>query len=776
MQMLRVARICTTRPRSGRAVSALLACPPPCIASHILDHKCHDTTKCTGDKDIGFSNLKSHAVTRGGACFSTATETVLVQARDSSLLASEIENAIDQQRFDDAWRAYEKHLHMDGLPRKSVLSKLITGFAATFEAHRLNQSYDVVDRAFQARPELLEKEALIYLSLLLARCALPDLAVNVVRKLVKIEAYPPVAAWSAVIAHMCQTATGSFLAADMVMEIGYLFQNNRVDPRKKSNRPLLAMKPNSFTFSIVLTASLLFGTTKKAEQLLELMPRIGVKPEASLLVVMARIYEKNGHKDEIQKLKRHVDEACGLSESEFRQYYDCLLSCHLKFGDLDSAVDMVLDMLKKGNNAKRSLEAAKAVLEAVESNKLYLPYEKKGPEISGSPNKPVSTDRQMQNYSSFFKDKSFARLELEARELHKLLSDKLQEQVGLVKSEHGVLHPTETMYAKLVKAFLEADKISALASFLVKASKEDSPVSVESSFVVQVINACISLGLLEQAHDLLDEMRFSGVRVGSSIYSSLLKAYCKEENHEDDITALLKDAQQAGIQLDSSCYEDLIQSRAHHNNTTGALHLFKEMKSSNIQKSVNREFEMLVQSCDNNEAALTAKLVEEVKSGHTVNHAIHDWNNVIHFFCKKRLMHDAHKALSKMRVLGHTPNAQTFHSLVTAYAAVGGKYVEVTDLWGEMKVLANSNSMKFDQELLDSLLYCFVRGGFFLRAMEVIELMEKCEMFIDKYKYKSLWLKYHRTLYKGKAPKVQTEAQLIRREAALHFKRWIGLT
>jgi hypothetical protein len=42
--------------------------------------------------------------------------------------------------------------------------------------------------------------------------------------------------------------------------------------------------------------------------------------------------------------------------------------------------------------------------------------------------------------------------------------------------------------------------------------------------------------------------------------------------------------------------------------------------------------------------------------------------------------------------------------------------------------------------------------------MEVIELMKKYKM------------------YKGKAPKVQTEAQLIRREAALHFKRWIGLT
>ncbi|KAL6883647.1 hypothetical protein ACP4OV_011061 [Aristida adscensionis] len=773
--MLRVGRICAGS-YSSLAVSALLVRPRHLFgfdSPHYLECKCHGTN-CTGDNNIKIlkPRLNTHSC---GACFSTITETVLVQARDPSQLALEIENAIDQQRFNDAWRAYEKHVHMDGVPRKSVLSKLITGLAESCDADLLNQSYNVVSHAFEEKHELLDKEPLIYLSLTLARCALPNLAINVVRKLVKMEAYPPVAAWSAIVAHMCQTNTGAFLAADLVMEIGYLFQNNRVDPRKKSNRPLLSMKPNSFTFNIVLTASLLFGTTRKAEQLLELMPRIGVKPDANLLIVMARIYEKNGRRDEVQKLKRHVDEACGLSESEFRQFYDCLLSCHLKFGDLDSAVEMVLDMLRKGKNAKRSLEAAKAVIEAVENRKIYLSGEKIGPENSRSKDKSIPNSRML-NYAPFFKDTTFSRIELEARELLELLSDKLQEQFGLVKSEHGILHPTETMYAKLVKAFLETGKISALALFLVKASKEESPVSTKSSFVVQVISACISLGLLEQAHDLLDEMRFSGIRVGSSIYSSLLKAYCKEGKHDDDITALLKDAQQAGIQLDASCYEDLIQSRVRHNNTTGALHLFKELKNLNVLESGHKEFRMLAQGYDNNEAALTNRLVEEVRNGHMVDHAVHDWNNVIHFFCKKRLMHDAHRALNKMRALGHLPNAQTFHSLVTAYAAIGGKYVEVTDLWGEMKVMANSSSMKFDQELLDSLLYCFVRGGFFLRAMEVIEMMEKYKMFIDKYKYKSLWLKYHRTLYKGKAPKVQTEAQLKRREAALHFKRWIGLT
>lgn len=708
--------------------------------------------------------------------FSTVAEPILVQACDPSQIALGLVNAVDEQRYQDAWTAYEKHLHMAGLPRKSDLNKLIIGLAESLDSQWLSRAYSLVEVAFDLqKQELLERDPLIYLALILARSDLPILASNIVRKLVHMEAFPPLKAWSGVIGHMCQSSTGAFLATELIMEIGYLFKDNRVDPRKKSNRPLLSMKPDSFVFNIALTGCLLFGTTRKAEQLLELMPRIGVKPNADLLIVMARIHEKNGRRDEIKKLKRHVDEACGLGAVEFQLFYDCLLSCHLKFGDLDTATDMILDMLRKANEAKRSLAAAKSVLEAVKSGKASN-------SCQSSEDKQTDVDKfklikgRPPSYTEFAMDRNFSRLEAEAKELLILLSDNLQTQVELVRSQCGILHPTEKIYAKLVRGFLEADRISDLAGFLIKASKEEPPISIENSFAVQVIHACISLNLLDQAHDLLDEMRFSGIRVGSSVYSSLLKAYCKE-NRRGEVETLLRDARKAGIQLDASCYQALIESRAHSNDSSGALHAFKEMKESGVSRSGHQEFEKLVEGCaTNGEAGLMSKLLEEIKYTQKVDSGVHDWNSVIHFFCKKKMMIDAQKALNKMRALGHVPNAQTFHSLVTAYAAIGGKYVEVTDLWGEMKVLSSTNSLKFDQELLDSLLYCFFRGGFFLRAMEVIEMMEKGNMFIDKYKYRSLCLKYHRTMYKGKPPKVQTEAQVKRREAALACKRWIGLT
>ncbi|KAK9281083.1 hypothetical protein L1049_003976 [Liquidambar formosana] len=356
-----------------------------------------------------------------------------------------------------------------------------------------------------------------------------------------------------------------------------------------------------------------------------------------------------------------------------------------------------------------------------------------------------------------------------------MLLDKLQMQAELITTERGILQPTERIYVKLVKAFLEAGKTKDLAEFLIKAEKEDSPVSADNSALVHVINSCISLGWLDQAYDLLDEMRLAGVRTGSSVYASLLKAYCKE-NRAGEVTSLLRDVRKAGIQLDSSCYEALIQSRVLQKDTQGALHLFKEMKEAKIPKASDQGFETLVKGCqEGGEAGFMAKLLHEIKEGQKVDCGVHDWNNVIHFFSKKRLMGDAEKALKKMISLGHAPNAQTFHSMVTGYAAIGGKYLEVTELWGEMKVLASSTAMKFDQELLDSVLYTFVRGGFFTRANEVVEMMEKGSMFIDKYKYRTLFLKYHKTLYKNKAPKFQTEALLKKREAALTFKKWVGL-
>ncbi|XP_024044167.1 pentatricopeptide repeat-containing protein At1g03100, mitochondrial isoform X2 [Citrus clementina] len=610
--------------------------------------------------------------------FSSMGGTILVQARDPAKLSAEIENAINEHRYGDAWKLYEQHMQMDGFPRKTLVNKILTSFVESLDSKWLEKAYGLVEQAFEEGKQiLLEKEPLIYLSLGLSKCGLPVPASTILRKLVATEQYPPVTAWSAILAHMSLTAPGAYLAAELILEIGYLFQDGRVDPRKKCNAPLIAMKPNTNTFNIALAGCLLFETTRKAEQLLDIMPRIGVKADSNLLIIMAHIYERNGRREELRKLQRHIDEAVNLSDIQFRQFYNCLLSCHLKFGDLNSASKMVLEMLQRAKEARNSLAAAMLPFNAVGVNNRTPSEQNVNCTNSVDLENSGIIENHILSYEDFTKDRKFVALEAEVKRVLQTLLGMLQKQVELITTEHGILQPTEKIYIKLVKAFLEAGKTKELTHFLIKAEKENLQVSHDDAALGHVITLCISLGWLDQAHDLLDEMHLAGVRASSSVYASLLKAYI-EANRPREVTALLRDARSAGIQLDASCYEALLQSKIVQKDTPGALHLFKEMKESKIPRSGHQEFEMLVKGCaQNHEAGLMAKLLQEVKEGQRIDCGVHDWNNVIHFFCKKRLMQDAEKALKRMRSLGHLPNAQTFHSMVTGYAAIGGKYTEI---------------------------------------------------------------------------------------------------
>lgn len=717
--------------------------------------------------------------TRSSLPFSTVAGTILVQARDPGKLCQELEVAIEELRLSDAWNLYKQYMHMEGFPRKSIVNVLVATLVESLDVQWLEKAYALFEQASEEHKQnLFEKETLIYLSLGLARCGLPVPSSTILRKLIEMEQFPPINAWATILAYMSQTSPGAYIAAELVLEIGYLFQDGRVDPRKKVNAPLIAMKPNTTAFSIAVAGCLLFNSARKAEQLLDMVPRIGLKVDATLLIIMAHVYENNGRTEELKKLQRQIDESYGVSDLQFLQFHNCLLSSHLKVGDLDSASQMVLEMLQRAKKAQSSFGATTSAFKMVANgNRSSSGHVSKEDLDCREPDGvEYPTLRPLLSFENFSRDRKFLKLEAEAKELLDVLVFKVQRQVQLITTEHGILQPTERLYVKLVKAFLESQRTKDLAEFLIKAEKEGSPVSADNSTLIHVIKSCISLGWLDQAHDLLDEMRLAGIRTGSSVYADLLKAYCKE-NRAGEVTSLLRDARKAGIQLDASCYEALIESQVLQKDTQGALCLFKEMKEAKIRRGGHQDFEMLVKGCsESGETDLMSKLLQEIKEGHKIDCGVHDWNNVIHFFCKKRLMQDAENAYKKMKSLGHSPNAQTFHSLVMGYAAIGTKYTEVTELWGQMKALAFSSKMKFDQELLDAVLYTFVRGGFFVRANEVVDMLERGNLFIDKYRYRTLFLKYHKTLYKGKAPKFQTENQMKRREAALNFKKWVGLS
>ncbi|CAH1449552.1 unnamed protein product [Lactuca virosa] len=226
--------------------------------------------------------------------FSTIVSTILVQARDPAKLSEELQNALDEHKLNEAWNLHEQHMNMEGFPRKSVVNKLLTTSSQSLQLH------------------------------------LPVHAATVLRKLVETQQFPPVTAWSAILAHMSLTPSGAYLAAELVLEIGFLFQDGRVDPRKKINEELIAMKPNTTAVNIALGGCLLFGTNRKAEQLLDMIPRIGVKTDVTMLIMMGHVYEQNGRKEELKKLKRYIDEAHDLRRQRKLKILLVLLLLDLK--------------------------------------------------------------------------------------------------------------------------------------------------------------------------------------------------------------------------------------------------------------------------------------------------------------------------------------------------------------------------------------------------------------------------------------------------------------
>jgi len=65
---------------------------------------------------------------------------------------------------------------------------------------------------------------------------------------------------------------------------------------------------------LLILTLLIFETSRKVEKLLDMMPRIGVKAVANLLIIVARVYERNGPREELKKLQRHIEEAPNLTD------------------------------------------------------------------------------------------------------------------------------------------------------------------------------------------------------------------------------------------------------------------------------------------------------------------------------------------------------------------------------------------------------------------------------------------------------------------------------
>jgi pentatricopeptide repeat protein len=707
-------------------------------------------------------------------------------------MAERLQKAIESRRVEDAWPTYVQLKKLVGFPTRLILNRLIIVSSYSENSKWLKKAYTLVFTVLKERKwELLGRDALTLLCVGLARAQMPVDASTILRIMVEKHEFPPVGMWKLVIAHMVKSETGTFLAPELLIEFCSLIKE-----AKPGNRRVFAMRPDATAFNIVLKACLEFGNIRKAKKILEFMPGAGVKPDATCFMLMVQVYEKNGCRDELKELKRKIGKDPRMLEDQYRQFYSSLMACHFKFGDVDAASELILDMLRSARLKHSHLDAGKHGPETandITKNNFEAVRPTSGAANKVSKNNPVEmqdifeTDgdklckrsADQVGFGNSSKLHKYSKVHIEPAKLQNNFAVEVMSNECLVNYKDEMPIPNEKIYAKLAKGYLQSNRSEELARFLIRVDRERGPVLAEESACSQIIDACIELGWLDYAHDMLDEMNSDAVPVWVGLYSSLLKAYCKARCPRE-IAAILREIRKAGLQLDISCYEEMVEAGVAKKDLRNAKDLFGEAGKTKSTTLMNGDPTLKIGFAKSSKLNLKTLFLEEVKEDQHIAPGIYAMNSAIHFFCKGHLMDDAEKALKKMKKLGPQPNSQTFESLIDGYSAEGN-YREITIFWGDMKRMVSASAesggdvIELDRELHDTLLCSFLRGGYFERSLEVITRMEQQNMFIDKWKYRQLYSKFHKDLYRHTiAPEEQTEAQVKRIQHVLAFKKWAG--
>ncbi|KAK6116840.1 hypothetical protein DH2020_049406 [Rehmannia glutinosa] len=430
------------------------------------------------------------------------------------------------------------------------------------------------------------------------------------------------------------------------------------------------------------------------------MALVGVTADAHTAVIIARIHEMNGMRDELKKFKDCIYMVPNTLIHHYQQFYDCLLSLHFKFNDIDGASALLLDLCKYSESnifVRCQREQEKSCTVSIGSGNIKM-----GLRLQFLP----------QQLKDFFY--------------------KVNGKQELVSYKNGKLVLSNKGLAKLIIGYKRSGRISELSKLLICIRNMLSSCS-------DVVDACIYLGWLETAHDIIEDLESEKYCVGEGSYLSLLTAYY-DNNMLREADGLVRQIKRAGYAVNFSKAQD-----------KGTLGL--EVRSP----------------C---KADLANSIIQNTKEdGEEASFLVHEYNSSIYFFTKAKMMEDAIQTYRKMQKMKIYPNVSTFFHLISGYCSLG-MYREITILWGDIKRSMGNRNTVYNRDLYELLLLNFLRGGYFERVMEVIGFMMENGMFLDKWSYKNEFLKFHRDLYRSlTACDAKDEAQSKRIEHVRAFRK-----
>ncbi|KAJ1290990.1 hypothetical protein BS78_02G284700 [Paspalum vaginatum] len=642
---------------------------------------------------------------------STSTSKVLPwEAPSRETLLRKIDCAMKDGNVEDALQSLSNYKKLHGLPEPRVLNSMIVSLSYMPSRRWLQRAFDMVLSVHRMNSNVLTCGSLMRLVLALARDQMPVPASTVLRIILESEKLPDVDMLSMALLHMSRSQVGSYLATDVLIETCESFLSQVTDRREM--KKLDPIKNNATLFNMVLESCVKFKCIIKAQRIMELMSLVRVLADVNTVVIASRVFEMVGQRDELIHMKTSID---SLTSSSFLQYcqhfYDSLLSLHFKYNALDAAAKLLIDLHQR---RKPSISCRND-------------FQKQGVIQIGSGNL-----------------KTGYRIMFDPGNVDRGFVLGTESQFGLVLLTHGSLLYTEKALAKLIIGCVKSRNMHALSNFFIALHEED----IEVISPPDVINACVQMGWLHAAHDILDDLESAGIPVRITSYISLLRAY-EKENKSEEFNGLLQQIQKRAFSMDD-------------------IHTNSPFTIKNITKIVKDEMPL-------SSLSLCAALADEIKHYNPGEHLTLEFNNSVLFFCKAKMMEDALVTYKRMREQNIRPTSHTICHILCGYSSMD-MHREITILWGEIKRRFEYGELDLDRDLLDCLVLNFIKGGYFSRVMEVISYMSKHKIYCDNWKYRRAFLKLHKNLYRNlNSLHDKTEAQTKRIEDVRAFRSWAGI-
>lgn len=637
------------------------------------------------------------------------------------ILLRKFEFSLKDDSLDEAWEAFSNFKRLHGYPEHQLVSKLIASLSYSTSSDWIRKAYDLAVEISKEKPDIVRSESFSRLSLSLARHQMPIPASTVLRIMWERGKFAPKDILTTLFLHLVKTQIGSYLAMDLLIEICDQFLNHGLYLRNavKINR----VKPSILIFNLVLNSCVRFTCLIKAGQIIEMMARVGAIANANSILIISQINEMTGERVNLQNVKVHIDGITSASmNNQYCHFYDNLLSLHFMYNDLDAAVELMLDLFQRRKSQHSSTRESLAETNASQ-RKCYFHI--------GSSNLGMGN-----------------RITVDPKNLENDFLVAAQRHLGFIHFMDGKLVPSYKFLAKFTNVCVKERKVDKLSNFLINMHKEIDPGG--ANLCSDVLHACIILDWLDIAHDILDDLELAKVSIEASSYLALLNAYSKK-NMCKELRILLKQMKKSGLVISVS------------NEYKCALG-YASFPISDIKASNSLEKSELVQFLE----------LENKKYNHE-SHLVYEFNSSILFFCKAKMMEDALNTLKRMREKNVQPTVLTFSYLVNGYSSLE-MYREITILWEDIRRQMECGALSANRDLFDCLLWNFLKGGYFARSMEIIDYMLKNNVYVDKWKYRMEFLKYHKNLYRGlKESSCRTDAQSRRLQHVKSFRKWAGI-